>query len=64
MTPKRQKRRRPRVKRGRGPPKVNKGKIYIGKGVRRPVTYRQRGSGGLSRFIAGLLAKIGEAIGV
>ena len=61
MRAKRRTRRRRRITRGRGIPAVDKGKIYFGRGIKRR---RQVGKGGLSRFLAGLLAKVGDAFGV
>ena len=50
----RRRRRRRRV--GRGIPKINKGKIYFGRG--------QRGGGGLSALVSKLVYNIGGAIGI
>ena len=61
MHAKRRRRGRRRVTRGRGLPAVDQGKIYFGRGIKRR---RQVGKGGLSRFLAGLLAKVGDAFGV
>ena len=55
-------RRRRRRIRGRGLPAVDQGKIYFGRGIKR--RRRQVGKGGLTRFLAGLIAKLGEAVGV
>ena len=54
-------RRRRRRIRGRGLPAIDQGKIYFGRGIKRR---RQVGRGGLTRFLAGLIAKLGEAVGV
>ena len=61
MRVKRRTRRRRRVTRGRGLPAVDQRKIYFGRGIKRR---RQVGKGGLSRFLAGLLAKVGDTFGV
>ena len=52
------KRRRLRRRFGRGIPKISKGKIYFGRGI------RQRGGGGLSKFISKLVYNIGDAVGI
>ena len=51
-------RRRVRRRFGRGIPKINKGKVYFGRGT------RQRGGGGLSAFISKLVYNIGDAVGI
>ena len=48
--------RRKRTKRGKGVPHILNGRLYMGSG--------QRGSGGLSRFLAKLLANVGDAVGI
>ena len=51
-------RRRLRRRFGRGIPKISKGKIYFGRGI------KQRGEGGLSKFISKLVYNIGDAVGI
>ena len=55
----RQVRRRRLLRRfGKGILKINKGKIYFGRGI------RQRGGGGLSKFISKLVYNIGDTVGI
>ena len=54
-------RRRRRRIRGRGLPAVDQGKIYFGRGIKRR---RQVGKGGLTKLVAGIIAKLGEAVGI
>ena len=53
---KRRRRYRRKKKKGKGVPRILNGYLYMGSG--------QRGSGGLSRFLAMLLANVGNAVGI
>ena len=48
--------RRKRTKKGKCIPRILNGHLYMGSG--------QRGSGGLSKLLANLLANVGDAIGI